>query len=121
MLGAQATCGGEALTDHADRKRSAAQHAEGGIAERAAGRVVKVVVEPPAQGLPHLVEREPLFPDDHRIPRLGVARGQTRRLRWSGESPRRFRKNVSSVAIDRFYSESPYGRPIPLCATGMRG
>src|SRR3984957_11987614 len=69
------------------------------------------MVEHAAQGLPHLVEREPLFPDDHRIPRLGVARGQTRRLRWGGESPRRFRKNVSSVAIDRFYSESPLWPP----------
>jgi hypothetical protein len=52
MLEVQATCGGEALTDHADRKRSAAQHAEGGIAERVDALGVKVVVEhaaPPKQ------------------------------------------------------------------------
>jgi hypothetical protein len=53
-----------------------------------------------------MIEGEPLLPDDHRNPRLGVARGQTRRLRWSGESPRRFRKNVSPVADVRFFSES---------------
>jgi hypothetical protein len=88
MLGVQATCGGEALTDHADRKRSAAQHTKGSIAERVDALGVKVVVEHAAQDLPNLVEREPLLPDDHRNPRLGIARGQTRRLRWSGESPR---------------------------------
>jgi hypothetical protein len=49
MLGVQATCGGEALTDHADRERSAAQHAEGSIAERVDALGVKVVVEHAAQ------------------------------------------------------------------------
>ena len=103
---------GQALTDHADRERSAAQHAEGGIAERVDALGVKVVRQHAAQGLPYLVEREPLLPDDHRIPRLGVARGQTRQLGWSAESPRRFRKNVSSGAITGFFPESPLRPPV---------
>src|SRR5450755_1493703 len=44
---------GQALTDHADRKRSAAQHTEGSIAERVDALGVKVVVEHAAQNLPN--------------------------------------------------------------------
>ena len=83
-----------------------AQHAEGGIAERVDALGVKILAQHTAQDLPNMVEGEPLLPDDHRNPRLGVARGQTRRLGWSGESPRRIRKNVSPVAVVRFFPES---------------
>ena len=62
MRGVQATCSGEALTDHADRERGAAQHAEGGITKRVDALGVKVVVEHTAQDLPNLVEGEPLLP-----------------------------------------------------------
>ena len=67
---------------------------------------VKVLVQHTAQDVPNMIEGEPLLPDDHRIPRLGVARGQTRRLRRSGESPRQFRKNMSPVAVVKFFPES---------------
>jgi hypothetical protein len=83
-----------------------AQHAEGGIAERDDALGVKILVQHTAQDLPNIIEGEPLLPDDHRNPRLDIAHGQTRRLGWGGESPRRFRRNVSPVAIIRFFSES---------------
>src|ERR1700722_19605500 len=67
---------------------------------------MKILVQHAAQDLPNMIEGEPLLPDDHRNPRLDVARGQTRRLGWSGESSRRFRKIVSPVAIVRFFPKS---------------
>src|ERR1700757_3828518 len=67
---------------------------------------MKILVQHAAQDLPNMIEGEPLLPDDHRNPRLGVARGQTRRLGGMGESPRRFRKSVSLVAVVGFFSES---------------
>src|ERR1700723_1362031 len=67
---------------------------------------MKILVQHAAQDLPNMIEGEPLLPDDHRNPRLDIARGQTRRLGSSGESPRRIRKNVSPVAIGRFFQES---------------
>jgi hypothetical protein len=67
---------------------------------------MKILVQHAAQDLPNMIEGEPLLPDDHRNPRLGIARGQTRRLGQSGESPRRFRKKVSPVAIVRFFPEA---------------
>jgi hypothetical protein len=111
MFWVQATCSGEALADRADGERSAAQHAEGGITERVDALGVKVVVEHTAQDLPNMIEGEPLLPDDHRNPRLDIARGQTRRLGSSGESPQRSRKNVSPVAVVRFFPESPLRPP----------
>src|ERR1700693_6092616 len=68
MLGVQTTRGGEALTDHADRERSAAHHAAGGIAERVDALGVKVVLQHAAHAPPSLVEGYPLLPDDHRNP-----------------------------------------------------
>ena len=99
MLGVQATGGGEALTDRADRERAAAQHAEGGIAERVDALGVKVMrpARCPSTCRTWLKEnrcsRMTIVSPDSALPG-----GQTCRLRWSGESPRRIRKDVSSAA-----------------------
>ena len=83
------------------------QHPESSIARRVDPLGVKILVQHTAQDLPNMIEGEPLLPDDHRNPpRLGIARGQTRRLGSSGESPRRIRKNVSPVAVVRSFPES---------------
>src|SRR4029077_6301240 len=54
MFGVQTTCGGEALTDHADRKRRAAQHPESSIAKRVDALGVKILVQHTAQDLPNM-------------------------------------------------------------------
>ena len=86
MLGVQATCGGEALTDHADRKRRAAQHAEGSIAERVDALGVKILVQHAAQDLSNMIEGEPLLPDDHRNPDSALPTG--RLAGWGGAGNR---------------------------------
>ena len=61
------------MADRADRKRGAAQHAEGGVAERRDPLGVKVMAKHAARNLPDLVAGELLLPDDHRLPRPAVA------------------------------------------------
>jgi hypothetical protein len=97
------------VADRADRKGGAAQHAEGGIAERRDPLGVKVMAKHAAKNLPDLVDGELLLPDDHRFPRPAIA-GQeicwfTRRQKW----PRRIRKDMPPLPLMRFFPESPLG------------
>ena len=68
----QAACGGEALTNGADRERGATQHAEGRVAERGDALGVQILPQHAAKDLPDLIAGEPLLPDDHlRCPSTG--------------------------------------------------
>jgi hypothetical protein len=107
MLGVQTASGSEPVADRADRKRGAAQHAEGGIAERADALGVKVLAKHAAKNLPDLVDGELLLPDDHRLPRPTVAGREicwfTRLQKW----PWRIRKDMPPPRLMRFFPESP--------------
>jgi hypothetical protein len=76
---------GQAPVDHVDRTGGAAQHAKGGIAERVNMLGAEVLVQHAAKYLPNCVEGKPLLADDHRIPRLDIAGGETRGLGRSRE------------------------------------
>ena len=106
MLGVQAAGGGEAPADRADRKGTAAQHAERRVAERGDALGVQVVIEHAAQDLAHLVDGEPLSPDNHGILRPAIARLEICRIRWCWKSPRRIRKDMLAAAAARFFMES---------------
>ena len=117
MLGVQTTSGSEALTDRADRKRGAAQHAEGGIAERARRAWREGHGQARRQEPPDLVEGELLLPDDHSS-RICYSGGRFVGQR-DGKWPRRIRKDMPPAA--RFFPESPYGHPIPSCPKENEG
>src|SRR5271169_6094650 len=111
MLGVQAARGGEAPADGADRERGAAQHPKSGIAERGDALGMKVLSQHVAKDLPDLIDGEPLLPDDHDIPRPGVA---GREICWRArgwKSSGRFRKDAPLATSRRFLSESPLRLP----------
>jgi hypothetical protein len=63
MLGVQTARGSEPVADRADRKGGAAQHPEGGIAERRDALGVKVMAKHATKNLPDLVDGELPLPD----------------------------------------------------------
>jgi hypothetical protein len=67
---------------------------------------VEIKVQHAAKSLPNPVEGKLSLADDHRIPRLDIAVGETRGLGRRRESPQRFRKNVSIAPIAAFLSGS---------------
>ena len=107
MLGVQTARGSEPMADRADRKGGAAQHPEGGIAERRDALGVKVMAKHATKNLPDLVDGELPLPDDHRLPRPAVAGREicwfTRLQKW----PRRIRKDMPPPPLTRFFPESP--------------
>src|SRR5271167_3464518 len=118
MLGVQAAGSGQPLADGADRKGGAAQHTEGGVAERGDALDVQVLTQHAAKDLPDLIAGEPLLPDVHDKPRPAVT---GREICWSArrwKSLGRIRKDMPQAAVLRFYPESALSSPDSFMSQG---
>jgi hypothetical protein len=106
MLGVQASGGGKAPADGADRERGATQHANGGVAERVDALGVKVMVQHAAKDSPDRGEGQALLPDDHDIPRHSIANREIGWAGWDGKPRSANCKDVSPATLSRFFPES---------------